>query len=296
MTAVTHESARARFQSFAEWPRYLPAACAAASFSLLFARPFETLVRDWWTLPDAGHGILLAPIAIGLAWKAGIHPAAARNVLFGATILIAAVLLRGASSLAAELFTMRLSMIGGLLGLTVYFGGVRQAVRWRLPFILLVLAIPLPQLITQAITLPLQFQASELGAYLLSARGVPVLLTGNVIRIPGHELFVTEACSGLRSLSALMSVAILAGAFFLRTAVARIGLLLVAVPIAIAINGVRVFLTGFLVHFASPSLGTGFMHATEGWLLFLISLSALAGAAAIAAVGERALIRKRPIG
>jgi exosortase len=259
---------------------------------VLFARPLTTLVRDWWTLPEAGHGILLTPIALWLAWRGGRHPGAARSVWLGAAILLTAVALRAASSLAAELFTMRLSMVAALLGLTVFHGGIRQARHWRLSFLLLVLAIPLPALVTQELTLPLQFQASELGASLLELRGVPVLLTGNVIRIPGHELFVTEACSGLRSLAALISIAVLAGAFFLRSGAARIALLVVAVPIAIIVNGVRVFLTGFLVHFASPAMGTGFMHATEGWLLFLVSLSALAGAAALTGIAERAVARR----
>jgi exosortase len=184
-------------------------------------------------------------------------------------------------------------MKGALVGITLYFGGLAQARHWWLPFVLLVLAVPLPELVTQALALPLQFKASELGSFLLRTRDIPVLLTGNVIRIPGHELFVTEACSGLRSLSALVSMAILVGALFLRTAVARIALLLVAIPIAIAVNGVRVFLTGFLVHFASPSLGTGFMHATEGWLLFLVSLAGLAASAALWKYLERAFDRRR---
>lgn len=295
MTAVTLEAIERRNPGSAAAGlfRLLPAACAAAAFVALFARPFATLARDWWTLPEAGHGILLTPIALWLAWRSGVHPLAGRSVWLGAAILVAAVALRTASSLAAELFTMRLSVVGALLGLTVFYGGIRQARHWQLPFLLLTLAIPLPQLVAQGLTLPLQFQASELGAYLLELRGVPVLLTGNVIRIPGHELFVTEACSGLRSLAALISIAILAGAFFLRSTLARLGLLIVAVPIAIMVNGVRVFLTGFLVHFASPAMGTGFMHATEGWLLFLVSLSALAGAAAIAGIAERAVDRRR---
>jgi exosortase len=89
-------------------------------------------------------------------------------------------------------------MVMALGGITIYHYGFRQVLHWWLPFTLAGLAIPLPEIVTQALALPLQFRASKMGAALLELRHVPVLLTGNVIRLPGHELFVTEACSGLR--------------------------------------------------------------------------------------------------
>ena len=137
--------------------------------------------------------------------------------------------------------------------------------------------------------LPLQFKASRMGAALLEMRNVPIRLTGNVIRIPGHELFVTEACSGLRSLTALLSLAVLLGALALRSVVARVLLVAIAVPIAVIINGVRVFLTGFLVYFVDPALGKGFMHVTEGWLLFIVSFGSLALVAWLAGIAERSV-------
>jgi exosortase len=253
----------------------VPLAVTAGLFAILFAKPFTLLIKDWWTSPEAGHGLLLAPVAIWLAWRTGIAPDAKPNRALGVTLLVIAVLVRCASGLAAELFTMRGSMVLALIGLTVYQLGVKQVIRWWLPFVLVCLSIPLPELITQALALPLQFKASQMGAALLEMRNVPVRLAGNVIQLPGRELFVTEACSGLRSLTALVSMAVLMGALLLRTPVARVVLLLLAIPVAVVINGVRVFLTGFLVFYVSPELGEGFMHKTEGWLLFLVSLAIL---------------------
>lgn len=269
----------------------VPVGLTIAAFAFLFYAPFEMLLRDWWTLPEAGHGLLLAPVAIWLAWRAGRHPLASEQHWLGGAILVSAVLLRYASGLAAEFFTMRLAMLGALVGLTVYFYGVRQVVRWWLPFVLLLLAIPLPEIVTQALALPLQFKASQMGAALLEMRNVPVLLSGNIIRVPGHDLFVTEACSGLRSLTALLSTTILMSVLLLRNSVSRLALLAVAIPIAIAINGLRVFLTGFLVYFVSPAFGTGFMHATEGWLLFVVSLASVGAFAALAVAIERRFVR-----
>jgi len=273
-------------------PQLLPLAATAIAFGILFARPFQLLVRDWWTMPEAGHGLLLAPVAIWLAWRSGIAADSKPNPVAGITLLVLAVLVRYASGLAAELFTMRGSMVMALVGLTLYQFGLRQVIRWWLPFALICLSIPLPELVTQALALPLQFKASQMGAALLEMRNVPVRLAGNVIHLPGRDLFVTEACSGLRSLTALLSMSVLVGALVLRTPVARVLLVLVAVPVAIAINGIRVFLTGFLVFFVSPSFGEGFMHLTEGWLLFLVSMSILALVAWVSAGLEKLAARR----
>lgn len=271
----------------------LPLAVTAIAFALLFAQPFYLLVRDWWTLPEAGHGLLLAPVALWLAAKSGIVENPRPAVKLGLSIIVVAVLVRYMSGLAAELFTMRASMMLALVGLTVYQLGFRQVLRWWMPFVLLGLSIPLPELITQSMALPLQFRASQMGAALLRSRDIPVLLTGNVIHLPGNDLFVTEACSGLRSLTALLSLAILLGGLVLNMPISRLLLVLIAIPIAVFVNGVRVFLTGFLVYFVDPKLGQGFMHITEGWLLFLVSLAFLAGAAWLAGSAERFALRLR---
>lgn len=274
----------------------IPAIATALLFVGLFGSVFVDLAKDWWRLPEAGHGLLLAPVAIWMAWKSGIRADAKPNHVLGLTAIILAVLIRCAAGLAAEFFSMRASMVMALGGITIYHYGFRQVLHWWLPFTLAGLAIPLPEIVTQALALPLQFRASKMGAALLELRHVPVLLTGNVIRLPGHELFVTEACSGLRSLTALLSVGVLMGAMLLRTAVGRITLVVFAIPIAIVVNGVRVFVTGFLVYFVSPEFGNGFMHLTEGWLLFLVSLGLLGAFAWIETLVERRFIVWRRVG
>ena len=253
-----------------------PAIVTAVAFLVLFAQPLVLLFQDWWNLPEAGHGLLLAPVAAWLAWRAGIHPRASASPTIGIAILIIAVFFRYTAGLAAELFSMRESIVVALLGLTVYQYGFRQVLWWWLPFLLAALSVPLPELVMQQVALPLQFEASKIGATMLASRHVPVQLSGNIIRIPGRELFVTEACSGLRSLTALLSLGVLLGGVALRHPISRLILVAVAIPIAIIINGVRVFLTGFLIFFVSPSFGDGFMHATEGWLLFVVSFATLA--------------------
>jgi exosortase len=185
---------------------------------------------------------------------------------------------------------MRGSMLMAAAGIVAWYFGFRQLLRWWLPFTLLALSIPLPELVLSRLALPLQFVASNIGAKLLAWREIPVLLTGNVIRIPGHELFVAEACSGLRSLTALFSLGVLLGAITLRHPVTRVLLLGSAIPVAIMLNGVRVFLTGFLVFFVDPKLGEGFMHLTEGWLIFLVAFMILGAFAWLFGTAERRIL------
>ncbi len=274
--------------------RFLPALATAVAFLALFWQPLTLLAQDWWQLPEAGHGLLLAPAAAWLAWRSGIRGDATPNRGLGIAILVVAVLIRYVSGLAAELFTMRESIILALAGLTVYNYGFRQLLWWWLPFTLAALTVPLPELVTQQLALPLQFEASRIGARLLALRHVPVQLAGNIIRLPGRELFVTEACSGLRSLTALISLGVLMGGIALSYPLSRLMLVALAIPVAILINGVRVFLTGFLVYFVSPSFGEGFMHITEGWLLFIVSFVSLGLFAWTLALAERRLTGVKP--
>jgi len=272
--------------------RLLPTLVTAAAFIALFAEPMQGLAKQWWDDPDAGHGLLLFPVSLWLAWQAGLHREGRQQVVLGGVILGIAILIRALGGLAAELFTQRFSIWLVLVGLTVYLFGTRQLRHWWLPFTILLLAIPLPATITNSLAVPLQFRASAMGTDLIAWRGIPVQASGNVILIPGQRLFVAEACSGLRSLTALISLGVLIGGMYLRTLPGRLLLLVLAIPVAIVVNAFRIFLTAFLMHFVSPDLGKGFMHTTEGWALFVVALLILAAIASVVALAE-GLLRRR---
>lgn len=253
----------------------LPLTLALLAGGFLFWEPAYTLVRDWLTDPNASYGLLLGPLALFLGVRAGRAPGARSEPALATVVLTAAVFLRWGSDLAAELFTMRFSMLLAFVAVVLYVGGRPQLRRSWLAVSLLFLSIPLPAVVVQTLALPLQFQASRLGAWLLTLRSVPVLLAGNVIHLPGRSLFVTEACSGLRSLTALIALGVLIGGLWLRRPASRIVLIVLAIPVAMLLNGIRIFLTGFLVYFVSPELGEGFMHLTEGWVIFVAAFAIL---------------------
>ena len=248
----------------------------AALFLACFSPVIVGLVEAWLSLPDAAHGILIAPVAVWLAWRTGPvddpHPARWAGAIF----ILVAVIANLFGRVAGVETIPRAAYLLALGGLVLWFAGWRQILAWWLPFVLMALTIPLPESIIASMTLPLQQIAARMGASMLAWRHIPVLLSGNVIQLPGHTLFVSEDCSGLRSLTALLSMAILVGALFLRYPISRILMVAIAVGLAIFVNGIRIFMTGFLVFFVDPKLGEGFMHLTEGYLLFLVSLSILA--------------------
>jgi exosortase len=263
-----------------------------AAFLVLFSQPLASTARTWWANPEAGHGLLLAPLAFVLAWRQGLRPDVRANLPVGLGLLALAVGLRYVAALAADAFLGRASMFLALAALVVYVWGLRQVLAWWLPATLLALSVPLPEVVLGSLALPLQLQASSMGASLLAMRGIPVQLDGNVIRLPGHDLFVTEACSGLRSLTALLSLGVLLGGLMLKRPALRVTIVALAIPVAVVVNGVRVFLTGFLVIFVDPSMADGFTHITEGWLLFLVAFAILAALTWVIVRLERWLERR----
>jgi exosortase len=132
--------------------------------------------------------------------------------------------------------------------------------------------IPIPNLILQQVTFPLQLLASKLATDLLDLVGVPVLRQGNVIVLASMPLDVAEACSGVRSLLTLVTLAIIYG-YLMETRIwVRVVLALLAVPIAVAANSFRIFGTGLLVQYWDPDKAEGFFHTFSGWLIFVVAL------------------------
>jgi exosortase len=248
----------------------------AGAFLLCFAPAILDLVEAWLNIPDAAHGLLIAPVAVWLVWRDGVLPNRRPAIVVGSIVAAVATICYVLGRAAGVETIPRMSLLIALVSVALLYGGWRQVIAWWLPFVLLALTVPLPESLIATITFPLQGIAARMGAALIEWRHVPVSLSGNIIRLPGHTLFVSEACSGLRSLTALVSMAILVGALFLKRPVMRLLMLLTAMALAVVVNGIRVFLTGFLVFFVDPKLGEGFMHLSEGYLLFIVSLAILA--------------------
>lgn len=174
--------------------------------------------------------------------------------------------------MGAELFLSRFSLLLVLAGLIVLFLGWNFFRAMLFPWAFLILMIPIPAIIFNQITFPLQLLASRLAAVALPLFGVPVLREGNVINLPSMALEVAEACSGIRSLMSLVTLAIIYGFLMENRLWVRWLLALASVPIAVAANSVRIIGTGLLVQYWDADKAEGYFHASWGWIIFVLSL------------------------
>jgi exosortase len=243
----------------------------------VYYRVLAKLVTDWWQIPDFSHGFLVPIFAAYLVWtkrtallETKIAPTWSGIAL---VFLGLAVLLLGVYG--AELFLSRISLVILLAGLVLGFGGWQLLKELRFPLLVLLLAIPIPFIVFNEITLPLQTLASKLASALLPLFGVPVLREGNVIELPAMKLEVAEACSGIRSLMSLFTLAVFYGYFMDKSNLRRVLLALASIPIAIAANALRILGTGLCVQYWDPDKALGFFHEFSGWVMFLVSLGCL---------------------
>jgi exosortase len=174
--------------------------------------------------------------------------------------------------MGAEIFLARLSLLIVLAGLIVLFLGWSFFRAVLFPWAFLVLMIPIPAIVFNQITFPLQLLASKVASTVLPWLGVPVLREGNVMVLPAMALEVADACSGIRSLMSLATLAVIYGYLMERSTALRVLLALASLPIAVAANSLRVVGTGLLVQYWDPDKAQGFFHEFQGWLMFVASL------------------------
>jgi exosortase len=249
----------------------------AALMLLIYHGILVKLVIDWWQDPNFSHGFLVPIFSGYLIWSK-------RNVLLSTKLepswigvaVVAfglAVLLLGIYG--AELTLSRVSFVIVLIGIVLAFGGFPLWRELRFALLVLLLAIPLPALIFNQITLPLQTLAAKAASSMLPLFGIPVLREGNVITLPSMSLEVAEACSGIRSLMSLFTISIFYGYFMETSSKKRVILAMASVPIAIVANALRILGTGLCVQYWNPEKALGFFHEFSGWLIFIVSLFCL---------------------
>ena len=253
------------------------AVCIGALVATIYYRVLAKLLVDWWQIPDFSHGFLVPIFAAYLVWakKRTILSTRIVPTWSGVAVVILGLLVLFLGIFGAELFLSRVSLVILLAGLVLCFGGWQLLKELRFPLLVLFLAIPIPSIIFNEITLPLQILASKIASSLLPLFGVPVLREGNVIVLPAMRLEVAEACSGIRSLLSLFTLSIFYGYFLENSFLRRAILALASIPIAIAANALRIFGTGLCVQFWDPEKALGFFHEFSGWVVFIVSLGCL---------------------
>jgi exosortase len=232
------------------------------------------LVSQWWSDPNFSHGFFVPAFTAYVVWQDWAHlraivPAPSN---WGLPVILLSLFTLIVGVFGAELFVSRMSLLLLIAGIIIFLRGWATLHAVLFPLLFLVLMVPIPAIVFSQITFPLQILASKLSAWLLPLLGVPVLREGNVINLPAMPLEVAEACSGIRSLLSLTTLAIMYGFLLEKKIGIRILLGLASIPIAVAANGLRIVGTGLLVQYWDPDKAEGFFHAFSGWLIFVVSL------------------------
>ena len=247
-----------------------------ALLALSYAPVLAHLIRQWKNDPDMSHGFFVPLVFALIIWQRREELAAIKPqpnwwglalVLYGAVQLYIA-------KLGAELFLERIAFVITVFGIVLMLGGARLLRKLFFPLFLLFFMVPIPAVLYNQVTFPLQLLASRLGADGLSWLGVPVLRDGNILELPQQRLSVVEACSGIRSLLTLAFLSLVYGHYFEKRNFVRVLLFLATAPIAIMANASRVTLTGVISQWR-PELAEGFFHSVQGWVVFMVSLAML---------------------
>jgi len=240
----------------------------------IYWRTLAHLALQWWRDPNFSHGFLVPLFSAYIVWRkrdqiVRILPQPSWS---GLLLLVAGVFLLLVGDLGAELFLARTSLLLVLAGVIVLDFGWTFFRAVLFPWAFLLMMIPIPAILFNKITFPLQLLASRLAAAVLPTLGVPVLREGNIINLSSMALEVAEACSGIRSLMSLLALAIIYGCLMDKRSWVRWTLAISAVPIAVLANSIRVIGTGLLVQYWDPEKAEGYFHESWGWLTFVMSL------------------------
>ncbi|MCD6534933.1 MAG: exosortase [Deltaproteobacteria bacterium] len=242
--------------------------------AVLYAPVVPSMVGDWYNDPNYSHGFLVPLISAYFMWerRAALRAAEIVPSNFGLVVIAGSLLLLIFGFVGTEYFTMRSSLVFLLAGIVLYCFGWPVLRVLALPIGFLIFMVPLPYIVYDALAFPLKLLVTKFSVISLKAMGVIVWQEGNIIQFPETVLEVADACSGMRSMMSLLALSV-AYAFFLEiNAVKRFILVLLAVPIAILTNMLRVIGTGFLAQYYGSAAAEGFFHEFAGLAVFGLAM------------------------
>lgn len=282
------EIARPRVSWRERRPFWQPLVLLALVF-WLYAPILARLTRQWWTDPNFSHGFFVPLFSLYVLWqnRAALREVPSAPSSWGLLLMLFSLCTLILGVFGAELFLARISLIFLLAGMVIFLLGWPMLRAVIFPLAFLTLMVPIPSIVLNQITFPLQIFASKVSASLLPLLGVPVLREGNVINLPAMPLEVADACSGIRSLLSLTCLAVMYGYLLEKRIGIRVLLAVASIPIAVAANALRIVGTGLLVQYWDPDKAEGFFHQFSGWLIFVVSLLMLFALHLLITMGER---------
>ncbi len=244
-------------------------------FVRLFWDSFGHFYYHWTNDENYSHGFLVPLISLYFAsqvFRRGPIPLCGGTRL-GCVLFSVALAVRLFTVVVPIPFVADLALLTAMAGLFAVLFGNLALRRYWFAFFFLIFMIPLPVALYSRIASPLQLLASRVAATVMNASGVPVLREGNKMTLPGGtQLFVAEACSGVRQLTGFLALTTAVAYLSTRPVWYRVVVILSAFPIALSANIARVVLTGFVMHFLNPQYASGAFHTLEGLLMMAFGL------------------------
>ena len=248
--------------------------------------PALILLSSIWSRTEyLAHGYAIPVVAALLAYQDRVKLKSAlappRAPVFGPVVLI------GAAGFEALAIVGDMGFFAGvgiplLLAAAAYaVGGVPLLRPLLLPLGFLLLMVPPPRSLTYDFLFRLKLVVTEVSVGLLQLTGQTVAADGNQILLPGHTLFVADACSGLNSIVSLLPLACIV-AYFLSYGLWRRGVVIASViPLAMGANLLRVILTVQLVDSRGAEYAQGLLHEAFGLTTFVLGTLILIGLARV---------------
>ncbi len=270
-----------------DWSAGFPCRCAVsaamlvASLAWLYWETICRLPRLWSLDPDYSHGYLVPGVALFFAWRRAavcglpIRPRVdLGDSLAGLSrVAIGGLVHAGCQLIPSFLFFDVVSLLVAGSGVLIVLGGRRGYRNFAFPLWFLIFMAPLPSVGYRWLALWLQQLTSVVAAAGLDLSGSPTVQEGYQIYLPGHVLEVGAACSGLRGILGILAASLAISELGQRQRWYRWSLLLLAIPVSIAANSVRVFITGVLVYTGHAAWSQGLWHDLDG--LFTTCLAML---------------------
>jgi exosortase len=253
-------------------------AILALVFIVLYSPTFSMFWYDWSTDDNYSHGFLVPFIVGYLVWtkREQLRRLSPTSSWTGLPVLLAGVGVYILGTIGSEWFLRRSSMIVVLGGLILYLYGIGYFKILLFPLVYLIFMVPLPAIIYSALAFRLQILVSIISAHLIRWAGIAVYRNGNILEVANvGPLAVEEACSGMRSIMALLALSALLAYILYRTKLRQWILVAFALPVAVITNIFRVTATGILSYHFGREMAEGWLHESFGWVVFVIAFALL---------------------
>lgn len=248
-----------------------------AALAGLYLPVLISLAKDWSANDNYSHGFFIPLISGYMVYsmKEKLRYLTIQPVNWGLLFMIAGLGQLYIARVGSEYFLQRTSLILVLIGMSFFLWGSAPTRKLMLPFCYLVFMIPIPAIIWNKIAFPMQLFSSVITAEVVRFIGIPIFREGNVLHLAQTTLEVVDACSGLRSLTTMFALAAALAWFTNFTQWKKWLLFLMAAPVAIFANTVRLTATAVLADVYGEQAAQGFLHEFSGIFTFIFGLSLL---------------------